>query len=280
MAKYNIDMPKKRKNFLLIVFVSFFILLLGIFLSETLNGFFQKIFSPAEKYIWNSGQKTGSFFYYIFNAKSIFTENQELKKENTELSQKNEELFWLYSENQELRQAIGLSKVENFSLLPSSIISKQAGDDIFIIDKGSNYRVSQGMPVITSQGILIGTIKKANFAFSEVSLITGKDFSFDVSIRLQQATSVQAMALAKGKGNLEISLEYADKTFPISLGDLVFTSAMGGNFPKGLLVGKLLDVQSNPAQLFQTGRINPEFKNSFFSNVFIIQNFQSFASGK
>lgn len=261
-------MPKKRKKVLSIILIFCVILLLGKFLSSPLNNTFHKIFSPVEKYFWEKGQKTGSFFFYLLNAKGIYNENQFLKQQNSILAQKNNELLGLVKENEDLRQAFSLGKKEKFSLLPCQIISKQATTDSILIDKGSKDGLALGMPVVTASGILIGNIKKTSNSFSEVSLISKKDFSFDIVIG-------ELVALAKGDGGLGLSFDYADKANLIPEKSLVFTSALSGNFPKGLLVGEIEKAQVNPAELFQTGKIKPYFKENLFSGVFIIQNFQS-----
>ena len=276
LVRYSITMLRKRGKTLPIILLFCLVLLLGKFLSNPLNSFFQKVFSPVEKYFWAKGQQTGTFFFYFFNAKGIYSENQLLKKQNAILSQKNNELISLSQENKELREAFDLGEKEGFSLLPCHIISKQAGEDTILVAKGSKDGLAQRMPVITASGILIGSIKKTNSNFSEVALITTKDFSFDVTVRVAEDPPSQAVALAKGEGNLSnLSLNYAEKTTPIPNETLVYTSSMGGNFPKGLLVGEMENVKDNPAELFQTGNIKPYFKKGFLDEVFIIQNFQS-----
>ncbi|MDO8524004.1 MAG: rod shape-determining protein MreC [bacterium] len=258
-------MPKKRRKILSIVIIFCVVLLLGKFLSNPLNSVFHKVFSPVEKYFWDKGQKTDTFFFYLFQAKNIYNQNLFLKDQNTILARKNSELFNLAKENETLRQAFDLGEKEKFILFPAQVISKQATADVILIDKGLKDGLSEGMSVITSSGILIGNIKKANTNFSEISLITLKDFSFDITVG-------EAVALAKGDGDLGLSFDYAEKENPIPEKSLVFTSALGGNFPKGLLVGEIEKAQVNPAELFQTGKIKPYFKDYLRGNVFIIKN--------
>ena len=272
MARYNIDMPKKRGKVLWTILIFCIVLLLGKFLSNHLNNLFHKVFSPVEKYFWDKGQKTDTFFFYLFQAKNIYNENQFLKEQNTILARKNSELFDLAKENETLRKAFALGEKEKFSLLPSQIISKQAIQDVILIDKGAKDGLSEGMPVITSSGILIGNIKKASNNFSEVSLITSKDFSFDVVVKIFGETTTELMALAKGDGDLGLSFDYAEKANFIPEKSLVFTTSMGGNFPKNLLVGEIETSRANPAELFQTGKIKSYFKDYLRGNVFIIKN--------
>ncbi len=262
-------MSKKRKKVLAIVFIFCVVLLLGKFLSNSLNNTFHKIFSPVEKYFWDKGQKTDTFFFYLFQAKNIYNQNLFLKEQNAILARKNSELFSLSKENEILRQAFDLGEKEKFKLLPAQIISKQATQDIILIDKGTKDGLSEGMPVITASGILIGNIKKTNTNFSELFLITQKDFSFDIVVQIASTTLV---ALAKGEGNLGLSFDYVDRAVDlISEKSLVFTSALGGNFPKNLLVGEVENSYINPAGVFQTGKIKPYLTDYLRGYVFIIK---------
>jgi len=263
-------MPKKRKKILFIILIFCVVLLLGKLLSNPLNSIFHKIFSPVEKYFWNKGQKTETFFFYLFQAKNIYNENKFLKEQNTILARKNIDFSDLAKENEALRQAFGLGEKENFNLLPAQIISKQATRDVILIDKGGKDGLVEGMPVITSSGILIGNIKKVNTNFSEASLITLKDLSFDIVIQVASTTDT-LVALAKGNGNFELSFDYAEKANLIPEKSLVFTSALGGNFPKGLLVGEIEKAQANPAEVFQTGKIKSYFKDYLRGDVFVIK---------
>ncbi|MFH0740040.1 MAG: rod shape-determining protein MreC [bacterium] len=275
-------MPKKRKKILSIILIFCVVLLLGKFLSGPLNNTFHKIFSPVEKYFWDKGQKTDTFFYYIFQAKNICKENQSLKEQNTILERKNNELFNLAQENETLRQAFNLGEKQGFDLLPSQIISKQALADVILIDKGLKDGLSDGMPVITSGGILIGNIKKTSANFSEVSLITQNNFSFDVVIQISSTTDPvrgsasngadELVALAKGVGGLGLSFDYVDRAVDlIPEKSLIFTSALGGNFPKNLLVGEVENSYINPAGVFQTGKIKPYLRDYLRGYVFIIK---------
>lgn len=261
-------MLKKRKKVLSIIFIFCVVLLLGKFLSGPLNNTFHKVFSPIEKYFWDKGQKTDTFFFYLFQSRNIYNQNQFLKDQNVILARKNSELFNLSKENEALRQAFNLGEKEKFKLVPSQIISKQATQDVILIDKGTKDGLSENMPVITSSGILIGNIKKANTNFSEVSLITLKDFSFDIVVQIASTTLV---ALAKGEGDSGLSFDYAEKTNFIPEKSLVFTTSMGGNFPKNLLVGEIESAQVNPAQVFQTGKIKPYLRDYLKGDIFIIK---------
>ena len=176
-------------------------------------------------------------------------------------------------ENEELKAALGLKDKEKFETVLAYVLSKQATDDVILIDKGFDDGLKQDMPVITSNGILIGKIKTCFNNFSQVALITAKDFAFDIKVQITEQE--ETVALAKGLGGMRLALDFASKEKEIKPGNPVFTVALGANFPKGLLVGEIESVQKNDAELFQTGLIKPYFPDYFSGGLFVIKNFLS-----
>ncbi|HIJ20219.1 MAG TPA: rod shape-determining protein MreC, partial [Deltaproteobacteria bacterium] len=68
------------------------------------------------------------------------------------------------------------------------------------------------------------------------------------------------------------NLEYLVKTADAAVGDQVITSGLGGVFPKGLPVGKILDIDENPGMLFKEIKVRPAVDFSTLEEVMIILN--------
>ncbi len=264
-------MKKGLKVLLVILFFCIIFLAARLF-SQTFTNAFHRVFSPLEGYFWQKGEETGSFFHYFFQAKKISQENDFLKQQNVVLLQKLNELREAAKENEDLKAALGLKNKENFDIVLAQILSKQAADDVILIDKGQADGLTKDMPVITSSGILVGKIQSVLNNFSEVALITAKNSAFDIKVQISD--SEETVALAKGQGGMKLALDFASKEKEIKIGNPIFTVALGGNFPKGLLVGKIASAQKNDAELFQTGTIKPYFLNFLSGGVFVIKNFR------
>lgn len=264
---------KKRMKILSAILLVLLVVFVSVLLHSLFKNFFHNIFAPIEHHFWQKGQKTGSLFYGFFHYRIIARENQILLQDNSVLLQKINGLREIARENELLRQALDLRKREGFDLILSQVLSKEMGGDVILIDKGQADGLVKDMPVITSSGILVGKVKSVLNNFSEVLLITAKNFAFDVKVQLDDLK--ETIALAKGQGELKLVLDFADKQQEIKEGNPVFTVALAGNFPKGLLVGTMESVQKNPAELFQTGIIKPYFPDFLSKGVLVIKNFQA-----
>ncbi|MFH1894783.1 MAG: rod shape-determining protein MreC, partial [Patescibacteria group bacterium] len=77
----------------------------------------------------------------------------------------------------------------------------------------------------------------------------------------------------KGQGALGAILDLVPREFEIKEGDSVLTSALGGVFPGGILVGKISKVEKNDVESFQKAQVQPSFDIKELEDVFIIVNF-------
>ena len=147
-------------------------------------------------------------------------------------------------------------------------LGKDVSGDIFLIDKGSEDGIEEGKVVILPEKVLIGKVMKVYPNFSKVKVFTFKDFSFDVEIGEEKIT-----ALAKGQGNFKIKIELIPKEKEIFPGDKVFTSALGYNFPKGILVGEIEDIKDSDISGFKEASLKPYFELKNLDHLFVILNF-------
>ena len=136
------------------------------------------------------------------------------------------------------------------------------------IDKGSDDGVRHGMPVVTQQG-LVGRVDAVTAGAARVQLIT--DSAFSVNVRLQNS---QADALLTGSVTGELTLQMIPQDVVVKPGELVLTSGLGGNYPKGIVVGQVITVRKRDNDLFQTASIQPAADLANLRAVLYIVNFR------
>lgn len=256
-----------------IIFSFTLVAILFIFLnltnfSQDIKNSFYSFSAPLQQSLWQAGENASDFLGSIFEARIIQEENQKLKLQNQELLSKISFLNELKKENEFLREAMGLGLEKELQLKLAQIVSKDISEDSILIDKGSRDNVLSGFPVITGQGALFGKIGRVFDNFSEVILISNKETSFDAKI-----SGKEIYGIIKGKGNSEFYLDLIPKDKEISEGDLVVTSALGGIFPEGLLIGEVQKVQKSDVELFQTAEVKPQLNFGELKNLFIITDF-------
>jgi len=252
--------------------IAIFLMILGIlnlslFYKEIKNLFYL-VSQPIQKFFWKVGDNISGFFEIVFEAQNLQKENEELKLILSGLLSEKIEKIRLEKENQVLRKALEIGLEKEFKLEIAEVLGKDISQDSILINKGKKDGISEGLPVITEQKILVGSIGEVYENFSKVKLISHKNSSLDVKIFEKEIEG-----LLKGKGNLKLSLELLPKEKEIQIGDLVVTTSLSGLYPKGLLVGEIQEVKKEDANPFQTASVKAAFEIGQIETLFIITDF-------
>lgn len=262
-------MLSKRYKILLVILVIASFVVVSKFGGKEIKNTFYRFSSPIEKVLWKAGEGISDFFDTLSRIKGLRKENEELTKQNLVLIREAANLKALGEENRNLRKALDIELGEEFELILTTVVTRELDGDFISIAGGSKDGIFENMPVITPEGILVGSILKSFPSFSQVILVSAKGNVFDVEIQGEQ----NLLGLAEGKGNSEIEFELVPKKSQIKRGDVVLTTALGGDFPQGLLVGEITEVRTSDVKPLQEGRIKPYFTNSTLTNLFVIKNF-------
>ncbi len=274
-------LPSKLKigAIVVLLFVLFIILNLTAIAKEVKNLFYL-ISSPIQKSLWRVGDRVSDFFETISEIKNLKKEvdeislidtlryawlKEELKLKIQEFMAENAKLKELKKENEILRGALEIGLEKEFKLTLAEIIGKDISQDSLIINKGSADGISKGLPVITQQKILLGKINEVYKNFSKAMLISNKESSFDAKISEKDISG-----LVKGRGSLKLFLDRIPQEKEIKEGDLIVTTALGGIFPSGLLVGEIKEIKKSDIEPFQQAEIKPFFNITEIEKLFII----------
>jgi len=252
---------KKSKVLIGVVAVILILVLTNVFRAEV-KSFFYSFSAPIQKTLWRAGERSSDFLTGFLNQRYLKEKLNKLELKNQELIVQIEELKDLKKENELLRRALSLGLKKEFKLSLAQIIGKDISQDFILIDKGIKDGVLKDMPVITEEKVLVGKIYEVYENFSKVQLLSHKNSVFDTNF-----------GLAKGQGNFNIFLELILKEKTVLKGDIVKSSALGGVFPQGLLVGKIQAVKKNDVRPFQQADVKPAFDISKTEKLFIILEF-------
>jgi rod shape-determining protein MreC len=118
--------------------------------------------------------------------------------------------------------------------------------------------------VISPEGV-IGQILKTAPHYATVLLITDYNSAIDSIVE-----RTRAKAIVEGKGENRCQLKYLLRADEVALGDVVVTSGLGGNFPKGLMVGEIKKVDKKGHGVFQFAELIPSVDMTQLEEVFII----------
>ncbi len=267
-------MPKKYLSSKVIKFIIISVTcLLLIFLNPKglFNPFrtvFLKIAYPFQETFYVVGRDISEVFSFLGSIGAMKTENEKLVRENNSLASEVASLQETKKENETLREQLNLVPKDKFNLEPSFVIGQdpQSFGSWLVIDKGSSEGIEVGMPVIVSDGILIGKIDEVTSGSSKVNLLTDSNSAVNVS-----DLETGAKGLIKGAYGLGLSMDMVAQADVLNQGDTVITSGLDGETPRGLLVGMVQEVKISSDRLFQQAIIMPRVRYQNLSIVFIIK---------
>lgn len=221
-------------------------------LGSFLRGSFHTVLLPIEKPFAAVAGGFRELREFLASVGDLKRENERLAEENVRLSAENAGLLYMRDENETLRKSIGLEVRSRFDLLAAEIVASGGGNErgSVVIDRGSVHGVRNGMPVIVGEGVLVGIVRETYPASSLISLITDSESALGGITVLNGSQGI-----VHGDRNLGISYSNVLQSSPLSQGDRVVTSGVGGTVPAGLLIGTVSSVRDSGDRLFREASI-------------------------
>jgi rod shape-determining protein MreC len=118
--------------------------------------------------------------------------------------------------------------------------------------------------VVMAQGYLIGRVFSIDGQNIKVLLITDSTSSIPATLQNKATTGI-----AKGKIGNGLTLEQVPQSDNVVGGDVVLTSGLGGDLPKGLILGKVDEVQKVSGSIFQNVIVRPSIQFTNLERVMI-----------
>ena len=220
-------------------------------------------FQKAVTFILKTVQ--GTFQHYVFLV-NLEKENRMLKQKIAELQEENHRIKEMKLANERLRQLLQFKEKNSPSMIGAEVIGQDPSSWFrsVTIDKGESDGVKKGMAVVSPAGV-IGQILKTAPHYSTVLLITDYNSAIDSIVQ-----RTRAKAIVEGKGENRCQLKYLLRTKEVSIGDVVVTSGLGGNYPKGLKVGEIKKVDKKGHGVFQYAELAPSVDLTQLEEVFVI----------
>jgi rod shape-determining protein MreC len=209
------------------------------------------------------------WYDYFILQKTLIDENNRLKAEQFILKGKLQRFDAIELENFRLKELLNSAITAADELLVASIL--KIDPDPFmhqiILDKGTNYGVYVGQPVIDAHGIM-GSVIEVNDLTSRVMLLT--DASHAVPVE-DTRNSVRAIAMGTGVTDY-LELKHVTNTTDIAIGDKLVTSGLDGKYPAGYPVGIVNSVEHDASKPFASIYIAPSAELERGRQVLLIKS--------
>jgi rod shape-determining protein MreC len=188
-------------------------------------------------------------YFWMVGARA---ENEQLKERIRRLSLQNDSYDQIRQENLRLRRLLDMGGAVFFKSVGARVVARTPSflSNVIYINRGSADGVHTDAPVLSGDGIIGRTIIVSKHQ-SQVQLITNPDASMGVIIERSRTPGV-----LKGVGDALLELAYVGNTEQVNVGDVVLSSGLDGIYPKGLVIGKIVNSQKGKG-VFRDIKVEP-----------------------
>lgn len=220
-------------------------------------------------------------FRYVVNFFDEYKDLRNIKKEYDILSTSLNRIESIEAENIELRKQLESLQKEldidysltDYEYLNATVISRNIGYwfNTITINKGSSSGVYEEMPVINADG-LIGKVISTTALTSTVRLITTSDTNNKISVAIiSDNNKLYGLINGYNYENETLEVEGISNTKTVRVGDLVYTSGLGGVFPSGILIGKVDSITTDSYDLSKIINVKPSVSFEDINYVSILK---------
>ena len=223
--------------------------------------------SGAQSFLSKITDSVGSFFSNLFGGNSVEEENAQLKEQLIQAQQEIQGMSELEAENQRLQALLNyVERTPEYSYITARVTAKDPGYyfDVFVVNAGFNHGVEVNDAVITPDG-LVGRVTEVGGTWSKVMAIIDSRSSVSATVeRTRDNGIISGIDQSDGSSGL---CEMAE----LLPGDSVVTNGLGGLFPKGIVVGQVVEVSEEAGSTGKTVRIKPAVDFLHLEEVLIVK---------
>src|SRR5262245_3108540 len=201
--------------------------------------------------------------------KDLLKDLKQTRQENQRLKIQLQQAAEIARENEQLRKQLGFQQHAPWKVLAARVIAQDPANwwRTIQIDRGSRDGIKPDLTVLTPDG-LVGRISEVSETRAQVLLIG--DPKCRVAAEVQE-TRENGVVYA-GSGVLDsslVQLGYLSRSSVLKPGQTVRTSGLGGLFPKGILIGQIVDFRTVDFGLYTEARVKLAVNLNVLHEVFV-----------
>jgi rod shape-determining protein MreC len=241
-------------------------------------------FKPFQVAVDGFASDVRSVLTTIVEIDQLRQENAALQAENDQLEAEARAADELRRENEALTALLQLRTGLEYQTTAVSVIARESNDvrRTVVIDRGEDDGLEVGDIVISRGGALAGRVVEVGPSLAHVALISD---STSTVIGQLSAAGVTGKVTGTGQERGELIMADVDATAEVALGEEVFTAGIelaGGirsPYPKGLLIGQVVDVEADPNEVVQTVFLEPAAPLDRLEYLLVITDYEGGITG-
>ena len=205
----------------------------------------------------------------------LIRQNEELRRENAQLKVQIHRDTEMERENERLRAMLGFQKSAPWKIKPARVVARDPANwwRNVRIDLGKRDGIKADLPVLTADG-LVGRVSEVSDNFSRVTLLGDPNCRVPAAVMDNQTRQpVDNGVITGGAGVLDeniVELAFLSKASAVKPGQLVRTSGFSAIYPKGILLGEVIDTRPVDFGLTMVARVRLAVRMNLLEEVWVL----------
>jgi rod shape-determining protein MreC len=244
--------------------------------SEPVRGvavFTTQLLVPVQRVLADIGTRADRFAQAITEIETLRTDNANLRTEVDRLTLENVQLREAAFAAQQAAKLGDIAKTLPFKTVTAAVIARDPSNILatIVLGTGSDDGVRTGHVVLSEQG-LVGRVSEVGTNYSKVVLITDPSSTVSALVEGSRATGI-----VRGQYGDSLIMDWLLQSEKVKVGDVVVTAGLGlgdelrSLYPKGLVIGKIVQLQNAEAAAYQRAIIAPAVDLRRLENVLVVK---------
>lgn len=217
-----------------------------------------------------SQEVSGATAELVLSKRELIRQNNQLRSEIQQFKIQAARAAEIERENARLNQLINWRAKQPWQMKLARVVLRDPANwwSTVQIDLGSQHGIKPNMPVVTPDG-LVGRVSAVGMFRSQVVLVG--DANCRVAAVVQNESSdAGVLGNAAPLDRELVELTYLPRTRNIKPDQNVFTSGLGGTFPRGIPIGKIVDVREVEYGVSTEARVRLNNSLSSLNEVWVL----------
>lgn len=234
-------------------------------------------FRPVQGALDSAARTVSAVVAAIAEIDRLTVDNAALRSENDRLAAENARLEEIRRENESLTALLQLRAGLDYATVATTVIARESSEfrRLVVLDKGTDDGIAVGDVAVAAGGALAGRVVEVGPASAKVVLLTDSS-----STVIGQLTTNAATGEVVGQLGGVLIMREIDSGETVAVGDEVVTagielgSGVRSPYPKGLLVGQVVDVKRDANDVVQTAFLQPAAQLDKLEFLLVITDYQ------
>ncbi|HEX5466246.1 MAG TPA: rod shape-determining protein MreC [Candidatus Limnocylindrales bacterium] len=234
-------------------------------------------FAPIQGALSGATREATSFLGAFADVERLRAQAQQLQQQNDQLRGEQAQDEAIRAQNEQLAALLQVRSQLAYTLVTGTVIARGTAPNerVMTLDVGSGRGIAVGDPVVGPGATLMGRVTEVGADYSQVMLLDDPRLTVVGMTQVARSTGIVQGQLAGTLAMTQIA-----STDTVTAGEEVVTAGLSlgecvrSPYPKGLVIGRVVEVEKDPSAIVQTALLEPAVALDKLEYALVITDYQ------